>query len=202
MDAPIPGKKLNPRQKRLMYALGAGALLALFVLMSRRGAGGSEDGGSATDPQPAAPAGSAGAAADPGSGGSTFADNGAALGQLNTTLTGVAGQLQNVTDYLATTQPATPQQDGAVVTEDPVAAAATPAVIVNVGRSVAQKTASAKPGASTKSKTKPTHDRSTPKRPAPKKAAHKVKPKAVGVVHHTATVHGGALKKPHKTHKR
>jgi hypothetical protein len=78
----------NPRQRRIMIALGAAGLLALIVLMQRRG-GGAQD---------AAPAGTLAPA------GSTFADNGEQAAELGNTITQGVGDLQLAASDLATTQ--------------------------------------------------------------------------------------------------
>jgi hypothetical protein len=92
---PAPGKggllkRLNPQQKRMAIALAAGGLLALFVIMRRGGGGG---GGTDTATAPISPTDATGLAGGAAADGSTFADNGASMGELNTTLSGLSGQL-------------------------------------------------------------------------------------------------------------
>lgn len=84
--------KLNPRQKKIAIAVAVGGLLALVVLMRR--------GGSAPAAAPAATATQPLVAGTGDMPPSTFADNGAAFGQIGSTLTDLAGQLQGVTDAL------------------------------------------------------------------------------------------------------
>jgi hypothetical protein len=85
--------KLDGKQKRIAAAVAAGGVLALVVLLSRKS--GSAEAGNAS-----------GVANDPNSTGlpSSFADNGAAMGQLTTTVTDLAGRtdtaLGNFADQL------------------------------------------------------------------------------------------------------
>lgn len=75
---------LDPKQKKIVAAVGAGGALALVVLLSRR-----------SDTSTEAPATDAGlgTVADPGP--SSFADNGAGFGQLSTSLSDGLGQVSS-----------------------------------------------------------------------------------------------------------
>lgn len=91
-------QSLPPNQRRLALAAAVGGVLALFVVIKRRGTGGTDGGsGTTTTPSPAADSGGA-AAGMGGMGPSTFADNGAAAGQLSTTISDQTGALQALTD--------------------------------------------------------------------------------------------------------
>lgn len=82
--------KLDGKQKRIAAAIAAGGALALVVLLSKRGGS-------------SAPEGAVSSVANPGAGDpSSFADNGAAMGQLSTDVTNLAGDIRtglgNLTD--------------------------------------------------------------------------------------------------------
>lgn len=83
-------KRLNPKQRRLVIAGGAGVALALVALLARR----QQPAAPATDPQQQADGAPAGvnpyAGADPSS---TFGDNGAALSQLSSGISDQIGQM-------------------------------------------------------------------------------------------------------------
>jgi hypothetical protein len=81
----------DPRKRRIAIALGAAAVLALIVLMQRRG-------GQATD----AAAGGVPAGTVGGPGSSTFADNGEQATALGNTVTEGVGALQTAGEALAT----------------------------------------------------------------------------------------------------
>jgi hypothetical protein len=136
MAAPAPASTssgLTGRQKRIAYAIGAGALLAVFLLLRNRGGGGG--GSTAAGPAPTVDPSAATMPA-----GSTFADNGPAMADLNTTLSGLAGDVQTVSDQLSSFEPpATQPAAGAV------AAPASPLVVLNIAPS--GMVASAAPGA-------------------------------------------------------
>lgn len=119
-------KKLNPRQRQLAIAAGLGGLLALFVILRRRGTPAANTDPASTTVQPAAdPSTPIADASGYPAGSSTFADNGAALGQLDTTLTGITGQLQTVIDnQTAAANPTSPT--------DAAPATTVPPVVVNV----------------------------------------------------------------------
>lgn len=140
-------RKMDPKQRRLVLAGLAGSAIALVVIIMRgRGGQGGSDGGSGdtgTDPQ--SPAASGGAvAADGPAGSSTFADNGAALGELNTTLTGIAARLDAIepgvptggADAVAPEEQGSPSAPAAAVAAAPAATrSSTPARSVGSARS-------------------------------------------------------------------
>ncbi|HXU61119.1 MAG TPA: hypothetical protein VN962_05415 [Polyangia bacterium] len=80
--------KLTPKQKKIAAGVAVGGVLALFVLISRRGQSGGQD---ATANQ----VGGTGLPADYGSAltGGSFADNGASAGQLASAVTDLTGAL-------------------------------------------------------------------------------------------------------------
>jgi hypothetical protein len=131
---PAPGKggflkRLNPQQKRMAIAIAAGGLIALFVIMRRGGGGGGGGGGTTT--APVSPTDQTGLATGAPGGSSTFADNGASMGELNTTLSGLSGQLDALLN-----QPAPFTDPGFAAAPLPVdtpAVAAAPAQLASVG---------------------------------------------------------------------
>jgi hypothetical protein len=93
-------KNLDPKQKRIAMAIGGGALLAVFVLITKRGGSDASAGAATGEDVPTddnAQKDATSLTPDP----STFADNGSALGQLDTTLTGISSQLQTLADNQA-----------------------------------------------------------------------------------------------------
>jgi X-X-X-Leu-X-X-Gly heptad repeat protein len=85
--------KLNPKQKKIAAAAAVGAVLALFVLIRGKKAGGG------TQDATANPATGSGLPADYGAGaGGTFADNGASAGQLSSSVADLAGGVQQLRD--------------------------------------------------------------------------------------------------------
>lgn len=119
--------KMDPKQRRIALAVAGGALLALLVALRRRSNGGG--GGTDTTAPPGIGSGSGGATADGLPGSSTFADNGAALGELNSTLTGITGAMNLLIDNQQAAYQA--QQDAAAAqaaaAQQAAVAATTPA---------------------------------------------------------------------------
>lgn len=104
-------------QRRAAIAIAIGAVLAVVTLARKSSTG----GGLGTDTTQTT------GTTNPGP--STFADNGAAEGELNTTLTGIAGNLQSVTDALSAFNPTAAETGSPSVPTD---TAATPQIAINL----------------------------------------------------------------------
>jgi hypothetical protein len=132
---PAPGKgglfkRLDPKQRRIAIALAAGGLLALFVMLRRGGGGG---GGTDTAAAPISPTDASGLAAPGAVDGSTFADNGASFGELNTTLSGLSGQLDALLNQPAPFIDPGPLDAGVTTPVQDPAVPAPPGVLGSVG---------------------------------------------------------------------
>jgi hypothetical protein len=88
-------KHLDPRQRKILAGVGVGAVLALFVVLRRRGAAGQTQDATAVTP-----GGTGSATGLPDGYGSTFADNGASASQLTSTVADLASEVHTLNDNL------------------------------------------------------------------------------------------------------